>query len=226
MTTANLISDGFAFLATKGVAILDSIYRINFMRKQSGFNLIEVMMVVALITILIVIGTPSLQYLIINNRIIAKTNELVGALNAVRSEAITRGSNRYKIRPRPMPAGTDWSEGWVVWFDENNDDEVTEGTTTTNPSTGATTQVEGERILRVFDGIESIVVNQINGPREIVRYDGRGKLRDTNGAEFRFSICLRDRKENQPKGRIVEVGYIGRVSVIDREFDCMPEEAG
>lgn len=196
------------------------------MKKQSGFNLIEVMMVVALITILVVVGTPSLQYLVINSRITAKTNELVGTLNAVRSETITHGSNRYKIRPRPMPAGTDWSEGWVVWFDEDNNDEVGEEASTIDPDTGETTQVDGERILKVFDGIGSIVVNQISGPRPVIRYDSRGKLRDTGNTIFQFSICLKDRKENQPKGRIVEVGYIGRVSVVDREFDCLPEEAG
>jgi type IV fimbrial biogenesis protein FimT len=192
------------------------------MKKQGGFNLIEVMIVVALIAILVVVGTPSLQYLIINNRIIAKTNELVGALNYVRSESITRSSSRYKVRPRPIPAGTDWSNGWVVWFDSDGDDEVDEDTTMIDEDTGLPVDVEGETVLKVFDGIQGIVVTQISGSSPVVEYSSRGKLRGSN--ELQFSICLQDRGANEPKGRIIEVGYSGRVALIDKEFDCMPEE--
>jgi len=191
------------------------------MKKQSGFNLIEVLMVVALIAILVISGTPSLQYFIVNNRITAKTNELVGALNYVRSESITRSSGKYKIRPGPIPAGTDWSDGWVIWFDSDGDNETDEETTVVDQSTGQSTQVEGERVLKVFKGVEGIVVTQIGGSDEVVRYSSR-KLRGSD--ELQFSICLRDRKDNEPKGRIVEIGYSGRVALIDREFDCMPEE--
>lgn len=199
------------------------------MKKQNGFNLIEVLIVVALITVLIVIGTPSLQYLLISNRITAKTNELVGALNYVRSGAITHSSRRYKMRPRPIPTGTDWSEGWVVWFDENDDDQVDEDATAVdadgNPivdADGNPVITEGERVLKVFNGVEGIVIKRISGPSEVIRYSSRGKLRD--GTDFQFSICLRNRKGSEPKGRIIEIGFTGRVALVDREFDCAPEE--
>lgn len=187
------------------------------MKAQRGFNLIEALMVVAMIAILSVIGTPSLRYMLINNRITTKTNDLVAAFNFVRSEAITHNSDKYKVRPQPAPNGTDWSQGWIIWKDMDKNDEVNVGGTVTDPS-GTVTQVDGEEKLKVFDGAEKIVISKLKGPKDVVRYNNRGRLRD---GEFEFSICLKDWKYPAPKGRKIKVGRTGRVTLVDREYTCV-----
>lgn len=59
--------------------------------KQSGFTIIELMIVVVLIGILAVVAVPGFQGLIEANRLTSATNSVIGVLNFARSEAVRRG---------------------------------------------------------------------------------------------------------------------------------------
>ncbi|NOY67755.1 MAG: prepilin-type N-terminal cleavage/methylation domain-containing protein [Gammaproteobacteria bacterium] len=59
---------------------------------QSGFTLIEVMMVIVLGSIIITLAIPGFRSFIQNNRIVTQTNGLVTSLILARSEAIKRGT--------------------------------------------------------------------------------------------------------------------------------------
>lgn len=91
---------------------------------QRGFTLLELMVVVTVAAILLVIGVPSLQKWVRDNRIVTETNSLVAHLNLARSEAIKRRTRvaicSSKDAGAAVPAcdgGTDWSTGWVVFQD-------------------------------------------------------------------------------------------------------------
>jgi len=61
------------------------------MEKASrGFSLVELMVVVALLAVVLGFAVPNMRQMILNNRIKAATNSLVGALQMARNEAITR----------------------------------------------------------------------------------------------------------------------------------------
>lgn len=59
--------------------------------RNSGFTLIELMIVVALMVIIATFAVPSFQRLIESNRLKSTTNDVLGTLNYARSEAVRRG---------------------------------------------------------------------------------------------------------------------------------------
>ena len=57
----------------------------------SGFTLIELLVTVAVIAIVLTIGVPSFQQVIMTNRMATQANDLLGSMNLARSEAVKRG---------------------------------------------------------------------------------------------------------------------------------------
>ena len=78
------------------------------MRRQTGFGLIESMVVLAIIIILAGVGVPAMQDLVINQRIKSTTSDLYTSLLRARSEAIKRNTD---VRVTPA---TSWSTGWTI----------------------------------------------------------------------------------------------------------------
>ena len=60
-------------------------------RRNSGFTLIELMIVVTLVAIIATVAVPSFQGLVESNRQKSTTNSVLGLLNFARSEAVRRG---------------------------------------------------------------------------------------------------------------------------------------
>lgn len=87
---------------------------------QHGFTLVELMLALAIASVMMAIGIPSFQSTIKNNRLTVATNETIGAFNFARTEAFRRG-NRVHI------AEGENNVGWVVWIDADNDNAWDEG---------------------------------------------------------------------------------------------------
>lgn len=88
------------------------------LNKNKGFTLLELMAVVTIVGILATIGLPALGELVKSNRISTQANSILTAMHQARSEAVNRGVD---IRIEPMVAGTDWSSGWQVVIDSNDE---------------------------------------------------------------------------------------------------------
>lgn len=87
------------------------------MASSRGFTLYELMVALAVASIIISFGVPGFQSYIQNSRSVTHTNDLVTALNLARSEATRRGA------PIDICASTDaatcsgnndWSTGWIA----------------------------------------------------------------------------------------------------------------
>ena len=79
---------------------------------DSGFTLIELMIVVSVLAILFSLAFPSFSTAVVNSRLSSQANLLVSAINQARSEAIRRGQH---VVVRKINA--EWENGWRVFVD-------------------------------------------------------------------------------------------------------------
>ena len=86
---------------------------------KRGFTLIELMVTLAVAAILMTIAVPSYQTFVLNNRMSSMSNDLLGALQLARSEAVKRNSrvSVCKSVGGACTAGGTWAQGWMVFVD-------------------------------------------------------------------------------------------------------------
>ncbi|MDD2724768.1 MAG: GspH/FimT family pseudopilin [Methylovulum sp.] len=112
-------------------------------KTQIGFTLIELMMTLAIASIVVGIATPSFQSMISNSRLTASTNDFVSALSLARSEAVKRSVRVTVLRKGPT-AGA-WESGWDVFVDADGDNAL-------DPNAGACLP-NADCLLRTYDGL-------------------------------------------------------------------------
>jgi type IV fimbrial biogenesis protein FimT len=85
---------------------------------QTGFNMLELMMTIAIAAIVATIGIPSFRYVTNSNRIAGEVNGLLGDLQFARAEAIKEGQN-VTVCVSTLGASCDgtstWQSGWIVY---------------------------------------------------------------------------------------------------------------
>ncbi len=85
--------------------------------QSSGFSLLELLIALAVGSIILVIGVPSFQGTLDNQRMTSATNDLVMSLNLAKSEAIKRVAyvSVCKSSNGVSCTGTGWDDGWIVF---------------------------------------------------------------------------------------------------------------
>ena len=157
--------------------------------KQSGFTLIELMVVIAIVAIVATIGVPSVSNMIARNRITASTNELIGAMNLARLEAVKQGT---AIRVSSISGSVNWASGYRVWTDEDSDQ----------------TYDSGEEI-RVFDGSGTL---EITGPSDPIIFLASGFTSQNSGTTSLLTICS---DEEHISDRLLTINTAGRVTIAE-----------
>jgi type IV fimbrial biogenesis protein FimT len=90
------------------------------MQGQTGFTIVELMMVVVIVAILLAIGVPSYRYINNSYRMSAEINALVGDLMYARAEAIREGQDVavcVSSDGLTCSGATTWNSGWIVFPD-------------------------------------------------------------------------------------------------------------
>lgn len=89
--------------------------------KASGFTLIEMMVVVALVAILASLAAPSLQTFIATQQLKTASFDLYASLAFARTEAVKYGSGTVRV----TPVDSNWNKGWTVsYFDSSSNETV------------------------------------------------------------------------------------------------------
>ncbi|MES2999609.1 MAG: GspH/FimT family pseudopilin [Pseudomonadota bacterium] len=92
--------------------------------RARGFTLIELMIVLAIVSILAGASIPSMQSLVRSIRLSSATNDFIAALTITRSEAVKR-HGRVVMCKSPdglaCAAAGGWEQGWIVFHDLDDD---------------------------------------------------------------------------------------------------------
>lgn len=172
------------------------------MKADSGFTLLEMMIVVAIGGVLLAIGVPSMVGMIRDNRIAAQANELVTTLAMARGEALKRNTPVIVCRaagesnPPACGTGTGWTGGWAMFVDTDRNSAFTAGEQVLNvhgPLTGDNTMTSSTNVT------------------DLIIYTAQGVARGTGAAGVGFNFLLQDSR-GSPKGvRLLCIAITGRV---------------
>ena len=154
------------------------------MKRQTGFTLTELMVVLAIVAILLTIGVPSYRSVTNSYRMSAEVNGLLGDLQYARSEAIREGqtvTTCVSTNTTACTGGTGWAGGWIVFSDPN----------------GNGTVDAGETVLRVQSPFTGRIPDTFNASNNVtaITYNREGFAR-TTPAGFFTTITLQDSTAN------------------------------
>ncbi|MFT3806026.1 GspH/FimT family pseudopilin [Arenimonas sp.] len=164
--------------------------------RPSGFTLIELMVTVAIVSILLIVAVPSFQTVMNSNRLTTAANEFVGAVQLGRAEAI-RNNRRVVLclstNPNAAAASVACAAdnstnatGWIVFVDTNTNGAYNNGT---------------DRLLRVAApaaGVRILGSSNLAGKVRIdFRSDGLARRSTGTVLSGTVSMCL-------PTGRPAE----------------------
>ena len=103
------------------------------MKKSAGFTLIELMVVIAIASVLMKLAAPSFKQLLQSNTISSNVNNFLADMRYARSESVRRGGGVIMCRSdapeaaSPVcgsgsgPGTNGWVSGWIIFLDADND---------------------------------------------------------------------------------------------------------
>ena len=147
-----------------------------------GFTLIELMVALAVLSILLMVAAPAFRDLIMDNKLLSESYAMRATLNNARSEALAQ---RMPVTVCGSTDGDtcrssdqeDWSDGYIAFTDRDQD------AVPDDPNT-----INGDMIFiarEVDADLEIDFVKEGPGADVIVRFDSRGHARSNYGY-FRF----------------------------------------
>ncbi|TCO76309.1 GspH/FimT family pseudopilin [Chromatocurvus halotolerans] len=163
-------------------------------RRSHGFTMIELMVTLVVLGILLGVGIPSFNAIMLNSRTSGVANDLTSAINLARSEAVKRAApvrvcpSSNPLDTTPTCSGT-WSDGWIVSVDVPVGGEPPVRRTWRPPFPGADfAQTSGANQPIIFGPLGQLVSGRVDITIEVDGCRGR-------------------------RARLLEIAATGRVSV-------------
>lgn len=187
-------------------------------RPVRGFTLVELLVTISIVAILAALAFPSYREFSIRMSVSDNTNNLIGALNTARSEAVKRGRAAAVIAN-----GGNWSDGWqVVVAAEDADGNIQD-----TPTSPGATSAECEAYLddaanddstvplcmmhrgALADGYQILAASTGGGEDDEVVFTPTGALRGATG--FDFSVCRPSSSADPTQSRRIHVAGSGTI---------------
>lgn len=130
---------------------------------HKGFTLIELMITVAIMSVMLTIGLPSFQSIIASSRLTSSVNAMVSALQLARFEALKQHKS-----VAVQKKGTNWQDGWDVFVDYDDDG----------------TLDDGEKLIS-YDRLNIAVSVTGNGYSTYASYDSSGRINKVGNFLFK-----------------------------------------
>lgn len=191
---------------------------------RRGFTLIELMVVVALVSIMLVIAVPSFASFISNYRVTGAMNDFLQGIALTRNEAMKQGRRMSMV---PLVAG-DWKSGWVIFRD------VAGGGPCAATPNAVLDAAEKASVVFNHDPLaDSIVVTSSTGAgvpftdpgaRTYISFDGTGYPRQYCGGFIAGGIVMTDRTGASVGAsgnvRTLCLGMYGRARIVKDAPGC------
>ena len=184
------------------------------MKRQTGFTIIELLIVVVVAAVLATLGGPEMANFIKNNRLQSKTHSVMADILHARSEAVTRKKSVVMCRSDDSEASTpgcggtagDWGTGgYLVFVDEDSN----------------STFNAGDLLLRRGAKAADDVTLMLDGTVDPeIRFSPDGTLNES-GNTAEFAVCD-DRPEADGFGRRIDIAPHGRPRIRTGITDCTP----
>jgi type IV fimbrial biogenesis protein FimT len=161
--------------------------------RVSGFTFVELAVALAIASVLVLYGVPTMGRAMDNNKVIGAASELSVALALARSTAIGQHHTVVvcpSIDTQRCSDGGSWNRGWIVFDDLNGNDEH-------EPS-------EALHSAQNAFGDDGMMVYTTAG-RPRVRYQPTGTA---GGSNLTFTVC---RRNGSDIGRRLIINNVGRV---------------
>ena len=147
--------------------------------RQCGHSMVEVIMAMSILSGVTAIAVPEMSRLLASVRLRSAMQSITDGLRLTRDEAIRRNGRVVMCKSpdgRQCTKAGDWSQGWIVFHDPNNNAKVSDGEQVLYrepPSTGS---------LRMSGNTEI---------EDFVSYSSLGKAKQLNGAfqAGTFTVC-------------------------------------
>ncbi len=184
------------------------------MKREIGFTIIELLIVVLIASVLAVIGGPAMSSFVKNNRLQSKTHAVMSDVLRARSEAVTRKKTVVMCRSADADAaspvcggsGQNWGkDGYIIFVDEDLSDDFNAGDVLLRRGAKAT-----DNVTLMLDGTVD--------PE--IRFSSDGSLNE-GGNTAMLAVCD-DRPEADGLGRRIDIPPHGRPRIITGITDCTP----
>lgn len=164
-----------------------------------GFTLIELLVTMAVAAILLTIAIPNYQTFMLNSRMSSKSNDLLGALQLARSEAIKRNARVSVCKSTGgacVTAGT-WTQGWMVFVDA-----------------GVAGTLDGtDQPIQIYPALTgTTTLNATANASNFISYLPTGMPNLAVGTTATLTLCPGVAGEN---GRDIQIVAAGRASIVN-----------
>lgn len=179
-------------------------YNIDMNKNNHGFTLIELIVTLAVVSILLLTGIPMLNQMTTSNRLSTQINTVAGSLAIARSESIKRGTSITLCGSTDgATCDTDsWESGWIIFADADNNAVL-------DSSAGTSDML---KIVSPFSGGSTLRLSQSDSTG-VIRFKSEGSLRDLGiDGTNRGTFTLCELSASTTTAKAININPLGRAS--------------